>query len=270
MHPVYRPFRIALAAILLLWGCNVERIDRHPDSYVVVKHTANGEKYVIRHDNLVIEAVCKNSIFSSKNDGKIHATHCLTSMPVGTEVTVTKDVGDSLYADWKEANINWQMHLSIEKEELRGPNPVHASVWAITIATFLGTLVAVLGMLFISSRRKQIREALREHRIEKRMPTEVGVELSSLHQPSFYENAITENVGRHGARIVAMKPWRPNDQVLVTLPGYDRTTRARIAYCNPLPRDAFAIGLQFLLVVDWETPRPEIPDYKLSIRLYRK
>ena len=119
-------------------------------------------------------------------------------------------------------------------------------VWVITIATFLGTLVAVRLMFFIFS---QIREAAREQRIERRIPAKGDLEISSLDE-LIYDKALIENASRHGARVVAKKPWRPNDHLLVRLPQCVTPSRARIAYCNALPGDTFAIGLQFPSVVD--------------------
>ena len=143
--------------------------------------------------------------------------------------------------------------------------------WALTIATFLGTMVAVLLMFFIFSRREQIRKALREQRTERRIPTEVGLEFSSLDEPIIYEKALTENASRHGARVVTKKHWRPNDHVLVRLPRWDGPSRARIAYCNALPGDACAIGLQFLSVVDdWVISRSDMSNDQRSGRPYRK
>jgi uncharacterized membrane protein len=51
-------------------------------------------------------------------------------------------------------------------------------VWAVTIAVFLGIVVVSLFIFFIYSQREQIRNALKEKRAEKRIPTEVEVELS--------------------------------------------------------------------------------------------
>jgi len=144
-------------------------------------------------------------------------------------------------------------------------------VWAITIGTFLGTVVAALLIFFILSRRKQIREALREQRIEKRIPAEVGLELSSLNEPLIYEKAITENASRHGARIITKRPWRANDHVLVRVPRWDEPARARIAYCNALPGDECAIGLQFSFVVDdWVISRSDISNDERSGHPFRK
>jgi hypothetical protein len=102
-------------------------------------------------------------------------------------------------------------------------------VWVITIATFLGT-VAVLLVLFIFSQRKQIREAVSEQRIERRIPAKGDLELSSLDEPPIYDKALIENASRHGARVVTKKPWRPNDLLLVRLPQCDSPSRARVAY----------------------------------------
>jgi hypothetical protein len=46
--------------------------------------------------------------------------------------------------------------------------------------------------------------------------------------------------------------WRPNGGVTVKVLREDLPNRARIAYCNPLKGEAFAIGLQFSsAVVSW-------------------
>ena len=55
--------------------------------------------------------------------------------------------------------------------------------WALTVVTFLATMVAVLFMFFIFSRRDEILAALREQRTERRIPMEVGLEFSSLDEP---------------------------------------------------------------------------------------
>jgi hypothetical protein len=116
-------------------------------------------------------------------------------------------------------------------------------VWTITIATFLGTVIALMLIFLIFSRREQILKALRARRIERRIPAIVGLELSGLDEPLIHEQALTENTSRHGARVVTMKRWGPGNYVLVTLPRGG--SRARVAYCDALPGDSFAIGLRF-------------------------
>jgi hypothetical protein len=126
-------------------------------------------------------------------------------------------------------------------------------IWLITIATFLGVAVAVMFVFWFFSQREQILTALRkleEQRMEARIPTRVGLELSAPVEPLIYESTFTENVSYHGARVVTKRRWSPNDCVLVKLP--QECLRARITYCQPLNGDEFAMGLQFsLLVYDW-------------------
>jgi len=129
-------------------------------------------------------------------------------------------------------------------------------IWLITIVTFLGAVVAAM-LVFLFVFREQILAALRkleQRRMEARIPTRVGLELSDPDEPLIYEITFTENVSRHGARVVTKRCWSPNDSVLVKLPQESLPSRARITYCQPLKGDEFAMGLQFSLLVydyDW-------------------
>ena len=129
-------------------------------------------------------------------------------------------------------------------------------IWLITILTFLGAVVAAM-LVFLFVFREQILAALRkleQRRMEARIPTRVGLELSDPDEPLIYEITFTENVSRHGARVVTKRCWSPNDSVLVKLPQESLPSRARITYCQPLEGDEFAMGLQFSLLVydyDW-------------------
>jgi hypothetical protein len=125
-------------------------------------------------------------------------------------------------------------------------------IWLMTIVAFLGAVVAAMLVFLFLFQREQIRAALRkpeQQRMEARIPKRVGLELSGPDEPLVYETTFTENVSRHGARIVTKKHWRPNDSVLVKLPQECLPSRARITYCQPLKEDEFAMGLQFSLVV---------------------
>ena len=117
-------------------------------------------------------------------------------------------------------------------------------IWLMTIVAFLGAVVAAMLVFLCFFWR-----GLKQHRIEARIPTTVGLELSGLDEPLIYEITITQNVSRHGARVVAKRRWRPNDSVLVKLPQECLPSRARITYCQPLKGDEFALGLQFSLPV---------------------
>jgi len=126
-------------------------------------------------------------------------------------------------------------------------------IWALSIATFLSTIliVLILGVLF--SRRDHIRKALKEMRKESRTLTKVALELSRRDEAFAYETAATENVSRHGARIVTKTNLSPNERVLVRLPQADERAVARIAYCNAMPGSVFAVGLHFPMALDFKS-----------------
>jgi hypothetical protein len=75
-------------------------------------------------------------------------------------------------------------------------------IWLMTIVTFLGAVVAAMLVFLFLFQREQIRAALRkpeQQRMEARIPTRVGLELSGPDEPLVYEATFTENVSRHGA-----------------------------------------------------------------------
>jgi hypothetical protein len=143
-------------------------------------------------------------------------------------------------------------------------------VWSITIASFLGVVVSALLILLIFSQKEQIRKALKEKRAEKRIPTEVELEVSSPDEPTLYEKSLSENASRHGARMVSHKHWQPHDHVLVRLPQKAKPSRARVAYCTALAGDAFAVGLHFFSAVDdWLISGSDVSNDERS-QLYRR
>jgi hypothetical protein len=125
-------------------------------------------------------------------------------------------------------------------------------IWLIIIVIFLGSLVAVMLVFLFLSERERILAALRkpeEQRMEARIPTRIELELSGPDEPLIYEITFTENVSRHGARVITKRRWSPNDRVLVKLPQERLSSHARITYCQSLKGDEFAMGLQFPFVV---------------------
>jgi hypothetical protein len=74
-------------------------------------------------------------------------------------------------------------------------------IWVITIATFLGTLVAVLLLFFIFSSREASNS---ERRMESRTPERVGMELYSPDEPSVIEISLTENVAMLANQMIAV------------------------------------------------------------------
>jgi hypothetical protein len=83
-------------------------------------------------------------------------------------------------------------------------------------------------------------------RWEKRTPMTFAVHLCGGVDLPGTETAFTENVSSRGVRVVSTRRWRANDCLdFVSLPGTFRA-RARVAYCQPLSGQGFAVGLEFL------------------------
>jgi hypothetical protein len=83
-------------------------------------------------------------------------------------------------------------------------------------------------------------------RLENRTPMTIRVDLCSLDVRRPVQEALTENVSVHGARVVARKPWKPNDRLDLRSLLSDFRARARVVYCQPLTSDSFALGLQLI------------------------
>ena len=83
-------------------------------------------------------------------------------------------------------------------------------------------------------------------RMEARVPMTVAVNISSLRPLPGVETVFTENVSRHGARVVSARRWTPGDRLrFALLPGTFRVD-ARVVYCRAQRENEFAIGLEFL------------------------
>src|SRR5438552_16296505 len=84
------------------------------------------------------------------------------------------------------------------------------------------------------------------HRTENRLPMEIGVYLEGNRQVPGAESTFTENVSERGARVVSVRRWELNDRLTVTSRSGEFRSSARVAYCQPMQSDGFAIGVEFL------------------------
>ena len=85
-----------------------------------------------------------------------------------------------------------------------------------------------------------------ENRKEKRNPEKLQVLLSSAADPLSIESALTENVSSRGLRVRTERPWTRDTLVIVLTCESELWARGRVAYCEVLADDTFAIGLQLL------------------------
>jgi len=83
-------------------------------------------------------------------------------------------------------------------------------------------------------------------RSEHRIPMEIPVVLDGHRQMPGAEATFTENVSARGARVVSIRNWERGARLtLVSRTGEFRSS-ARVAYCQTLQGDGYAIGLEFL------------------------
>jgi hypothetical protein len=84
------------------------------------------------------------------------------------------------------------------------------------------------------------------HRTERRIPMEIGVFLEGNRQIPGAESTFTENVSLRGARVVSSRRWELNDKLTFRSRSGEFRSSARVAYCQPMQGDGFAVGVEFL------------------------
>lgn len=90
------------------------------------------------------------------------------------------------------------------------------------------------------------RSQFRLNRRENRIPMEIPVVLEGHRQIPGVEATFTENVSGKGARVVSTRRWDKGAQVLFASRTGEFRSAARVAYCQPLHGDGYAIGVEFL------------------------
>lgn len=112
-------------------------------------------------------------------------------------------------------------------------------------------------MLPLGSRRGEVEGAIHPSnaRLERRIPRAVAVQLSTIEGSPSAEKAFTENASSHGARVVTKQRWKAEERVLLKSLESDFQSKARVVYCQRLPRNAFAVGLVlFSPTGEWGKP----------------
>jgi hypothetical protein len=84
------------------------------------------------------------------------------------------------------------------------------------------------------------------NRTERRIPMEIGVYLEGNRQAPGAESTFTENVSERGARVVSSRRWEQNDRLTFISRSGEFRSSARVAYCQPMQGDGFAVGVEFL------------------------
>jgi PilZ domain len=83
-------------------------------------------------------------------------------------------------------------------------------------------------------------------RREKRIPMEIPVVLNGHLQVPGAESTFTENVSAKGARVISVRHWERDSQLVLASRTGEFRSAGRVAYCQPLRGDGYAIGVEFL------------------------
>lgn len=84
----------------------------HPIGFKYRRQTrVDGDRYTILHGDVQIEAVCRYSTYTPRGTDKTDDAHCLSTPPVGRELSGKRGEGDWLFIDWKANDAEWHMGL---------------------------------------------------------------------------------------------------------------------------------------------------------------
>lgn len=83
-------------------------------------------------------------------------------------------------------------------------------------------------------------------RRDKRIPMEIGVQISGHAAQPGTEATFTENVSVRGVRVLTARRWKTNDRLTITTPSGSFHSIARVAYCQTVSESGFAVGLELL------------------------
>src|SRR5258708_23497789 len=83
------------------------------------------------------------------------------------------------------------------------------------------------------------------NRTESRIPMEIPVLIDGHRRAPGSESTFTENVGARGARVVSVRRWEQGESLVFASRTGEFLSPARVAYCQPLHGEGFAIGVGF-------------------------
>jgi hypothetical protein len=75
---------------------------------------------------------------------------------------------------------------------------------------------------------------------------EIGVFLDGHRDFPGAEATFTENVSARGARVVSFRRWKQGERLTFVSRTGEFRSPARVAYCNQLQGEGFAVGVEFL------------------------
>jgi hypothetical protein len=83
-------------------------------------------------------------------------------------------------------------------------------------------------------------------RAEKRIAMEIPVVLDGHRETPGSESTFTENVSARGARVMSVRRWEKGESLLFASRTGEFRSSARVAYCQALHGEGYAVGVEFL------------------------
>jgi len=84
------------------------------------------------------------------------------------------------------------------------------------------------------------------HRAEKRILIEIPMLINEHREAPRIESTFTENVNARNARVLNVRRWKPSEPLKFASRTGEFRSSARVAYCQSLQSEGFAIGVEFL------------------------
>ena len=75
---------------------------------------------------------------------------------------------------------------------------------------------------------------------------EIPVVLDGHQQTPGSEATFTENVSARGARVISVRHWEKDESLMLASRTGEFRSAARVAYCQPLRGEGYAVGVEFL------------------------
>lgn len=89
-------------------------------------------------------------------------------------------------------------------------------------------------------------------RVETRIPIIVVVRLSRAPELSASEElTYTDNISKHGARVVSSHSWRTGEQAHIAPLKEEPSLRGEVVYCQNLSDHRFCVGFRFQEELSW-------------------
>lgn len=84
------------------------------------------------------------------------------------------------------------------------------------------------------------------HRAEQRILMGIPVLIDGHREAPGSESTFTENVSARGARVISARRWMQGESLKFASRTGEFRSSGRVAYCQSLQGDGFAIGVEFL------------------------